>query len=85
MLADRGMNTQVKVEVGSDTNIGSCDDEYNNNQGPGIKATPGTLDRVGLEECQAKYASQERTKKPHIQVRGQGLQISSALEDFINP
>jgi ATP-dependent DNA helicase RecQ len=84
-LADRGTNTQVKVEVGSDTDIGSCDDEYDNNQGPGIKAMPGTLDRVGLEECRAQYASQERTEKPHIQVRGQGPQIGSALDDFINP
>ena len=50
-LADRGTNAQVKVEVGSNTDIGSCNDEYDNNQGPGIKATPGTLDRVGLEEC----------------------------------
>jgi hypothetical protein len=45
------MNTQVKVEVGSYTDIGSCDDGYNNNLGPGIKAMPGTLDRVGLKEC----------------------------------
>lgn len=82
-LANRSTNIQVKAEAGSDTDSGSCDDEDDNNE----VVDPGNLDGVGLEECRAQYASQERAEKLQIiQVRGhQGPQVGSALDNFINP
>jgi superfamily II DNA/RNA helicase len=85
-LVDRSTNIQVKAEA-DDTDIGSCDGEDDDKGFEGFEAAnPDDLDSVGLEECRAQYANQERADKSQVvQARGhQGPQIGSALDDFIN-
>lgn len=54
---------------------GSSDNEDNDNE---------RIGPIGLEECRARYANQERPQV--VQVRGcRGPQVGSALDNFINP